>query len=77
MFPVAIVPIAEHIGHQLVLSKVVDKDLIKDPGLDNSILGDGLATMLASLIGVGSPNTTYGENIGVLAIEERLVFMCF
>ncbi|MBQ0146925.1 MAG: uracil permease [Flavobacteriaceae bacterium] len=76
MVPVAIVPIAEHIGHQLVLSKVVNKDLIKDPGLDRSMLGDGVATMLASLIG-GPPNTTYGENIGVLAITRAFSIYVF
>jgi len=76
MLPVAIVPIAEHIGHQLVLSKVVNKDLIKDPGLDRSMLGDGVATMLASLIG-GPPNTTYGENIGVLAITRAFSIYVF
>lgn len=76
MVPVAIVPIAEHIGHQLVLSKVVNKDLIKDPGLDKSMFGDGVATMLASLIG-GPPNTTYGENIGVLAITRAFSIYLF
>lgn len=76
MLPVAIVPIAEHIGHQLVLSKVIDKDLIKDPGLHKSMLGDGVATMLASLIG-GPPNTTYGENIGVLAITRAFSIYIF
>lgn len=76
MLPVAIVPIAEHIGHQLVLSKVVNKDLIKDPGLDRSMLGDGLATMIASLLG-GPPNTTYGENIGVLAITRAFSIYVF
>lgn len=76
MVPVAIVPIAEHIGHQLVLSKVVNKDLIKDPGLDRSMLGDGVATMIASVIG-GPPNTTYGENIGVLAITRAFSVYLF
>ncbi|MDO4763905.1 MAG: solute carrier family 23 protein [Flavobacteriaceae bacterium] len=76
MLPVAIVPIAEHIGHQLVLSKVVDKDLIKDPGLDRSLLGDGLATIIASILG-GPPNTTYGENIGVLAITKAFSIYVF
>lgn len=76
MVPVAIVPIAEHIGHQLVLSKVIGKDLIKDPGLDRSMLGDGIATMLASFIG-GPPNTTYGENIGVLAITRAFSIYLF
>lgn len=76
MIPVAIVPIAEHIGHQLVLSRVINKDLIKDPGLDRSMLGDGVATMLAALIG-GPPNTTYGENIGVLAITRAFSIYVF
>lgn len=76
MVPVAIVPIAEHIGHQLVLSKVIGKDLIKDPGLDKSMLGDGIATMLASFVG-GPPNTTYGENIGVLAITRAFSIYLF
>lgn len=76
MVPVAIVPIAEHIGHQLVLSKVVGKDLIKDPGLDRSMFGDGVATMIASVIG-GPPNTTYGENIGVLAITRAFSIYLF
>lgn len=76
MVPVAIVPIAEHIGHQLVLSKVVNKDLIKDPGLHRSMLGDGVATMIAAVIG-GPPNTTYGENIGVLAITKAFSIYVF
>ena len=76
MVPVAIVPIAEHIGHQLVLSKVISRDLIHDPGLDRSMLGDGVATMIASLIG-GPPNTTYGENIGVLAITRAFSIYLF
>lgn len=76
MVPVAIVPIAEHIGHQLVLSKVINKDLLKDPGLDHSMMGDGIATILASLVG-GPPNTTYGENIGVLAITRAYSIYLF
>ncbi|MCA1030001.1 NCS2 family nucleobase:cation symporter [Bacillus timonensis] len=69
MVPVAIVTLSEHIGHQMVLSKVVEKDLIEKPGLHRSILGDGVATMIAATLG-GPPNTTYGENIGVLAITR-------
>ncbi len=69
MVPVAIVPLAEHIGDQIVIGKIVDKDLIKDPGLDRSLLGDGLATIVAAILG-GPPTTTYGENIGVLAITK-------
>jgi uracil permease len=69
MVPVAIVTLSEHIGHQLVLNKVVGRNYIKEPGLHRSILGDGMATMISGLIG-GPPKTTYGENIGVLAITR-------
>ncbi|MFL6562031.1 MAG: solute carrier family 23 protein, partial [Bacillus sp. (in: firmicutes)] len=69
MVPVAVVTLSEHIGHQLVLSKVVGRDYIKKPGLHRSILGDGTATMISALIG-GPPKTTYGENIGVIAITR-------
>ncbi|HSP21875.1 MAG TPA: solute carrier family 23 protein [Planococcus sp. (in: firmicutes)] len=69
MVPIAIVTISEHIGHQLVLGKIVKRNYIKDPGLHRSILGDGLGTLVSSLVG-GPPKTTYGENIGVLAITR-------
>lgn len=69
MIPVVIVTISEHIGHQLVLGKVVERNYIKDPGLHRSLLGDGLGTFVSALIG-GPPKTTYGENIGVLAITR-------
>ncbi|MGA3600412.1 solute carrier family 23 protein [Lysinibacillus agricola] len=69
MVPIVIVTISEHIGHQLVLGKVVNRNYVKDPGLHRSILGDGLGTLLSALIG-GPPKTTYGENIGVLAITR-------
>lgn len=69
MVPVVIVTISEHIGHQLVLGKVVNRDYIRDPGLDRSLLGDGLGTLVSAFIG-GPPKTTYGENIGVLAITR-------
>lgn len=67
ILPVALVTIAEHLGDVLVLSRVVDRDFYRDPGLHRTILGDGLATLLAGFLG-GPPNTTYGENIGVMAI---------
>lgn len=67
--PVAFVTIAEHIGDQMVLSKVTGRNFLEEPGLHRSLLGDGLATILAALIG-GPPNTTYGENIGVIAITR-------
>ncbi len=69
MVPIAIVTISEHIGHQLVLGKIVNRNYIKDPGLHRSILGDGIGTFISSLVG-GPPKTTYGENIGVLAITK-------
>ncbi|HSI67514.1 MAG TPA: solute carrier family 23 protein [Planococcus sp. (in: firmicutes)] len=69
MVPIAIVTISEHIGHQLVLGKIVHRNYIRDPGLHRSILGDGIGTFISSLVG-GPPKTTYGENIGVLAITR-------
>lgn len=69
MAPVAFVTIAEHIGHVYVTNNVVGKDFTKDPGLHRSILGDGIATMVAGFVG-GPPNTTYGENVGVMAITR-------
>ncbi|WP_349410436.1 solute carrier family 23 protein [Pseudalkalibacillus sp. SCS-8] len=74
MVPIAVVTITEHIGDQMVLSKVAGKNFIAKPGLHRSIMGDGVATMIASFLG-GPPNTTYGENIGVLAITR--VFSVF
>jgi uracil permease len=67
--PVAMVTITENIGHLLVTGEVTGRDFVKDPGLDRAILGDGVATVAACLIG-GPPNTTYGENIGVMAITR-------
>lgn len=69
MVPIAIVTISEHIGHQLVLGRIVDRDYIKEPGLHRSLIGDGIGTFISGLIG-GPPKTTYGENIGVLAITR-------
>lgn len=69
MVPISIVTISEHIGHQLVLGRIVDRDYIKNPGLNRSLLGDGLGTLISGLIG-GPPKTTYGENIGVLALTR-------
>ncbi|SOD98129.1 uracil-xanthine permease family protein [Caenispirillum bisanense] len=67
--PVAVVTLAEHTGDQMVLSKVTGRNFLEKPGLHRSILGDGAATILAALLG-GPPNTTYGENIGVIAITR-------
>lgn len=69
MAPIAFVTLAEHIGHVYVTNNVCGRDFTKDPGLHRSILGDGLATLFAGLVG-GPPNTTYGENIGVMAITK-------
>ncbi|CAD2076732.1 Uracil permease [Jeotgalicoccus aerolatus] len=69
MLPIVFVTISEHIGHQLVINKIVGRDFFKKPGLHRSIIGDGVATMFSSTIG-GPPTTTYGENIGVLAITR-------
>ncbi|MCH3964174.1 MAG: uracil permease [Clostridium sp.] len=69
MAPVSFVTLAEHIGHIYVTNNVVGKDFTKDPGLHRSILGDGIATIFAGFAG-GPPTTTYGENIGVMAITK-------
>ena len=69
ILPAALVLIPEHIGHLLVTSNIVKKDLVKDPGLDRSFIGNGVSTILSSFFG-STPNTTYGENIGVLAITR-------
>lgn len=69
MLPVALVTIAEHLGDVMVLSRVVGEDFLKKPGLNRTLLGDGLATAWAGLCG-GPPNTTYGENVGVMAITK-------
>ncbi|MED3646154.1 solute carrier family 23 protein [Halalkalibacterium halodurans] len=74
MVPIAAVTLAEHIGDQMVLSKVAGKNFLEKPGLHRSLAGDGVATMIASFLG-GPPNTTYGENIGVIAITR--VFSVF
>lgn len=69
IMPAAFVVLAEHIGHLVVTGNIVEKDLVKDPGLDRSLLGDGISNVLSGLVGA-TPNTTYGENIGVMAITK-------
>jgi uracil permease len=66
---VSLATICEHLGDTLVTSKVVGQDFYKDPGLHRTLAGDGLATAWAAFWG-GPPNTTYGENIGVMAITR-------
>lgn len=67
ILPVLLVITSEHIGHQVVTGKIIGRDLIKDPGLHRSLLGDNFSTMISGLIG-SVPTTTYGENICVMAI---------
>lgn len=67
--PVALVTICEHIGDHTSLSNIVGKDLIKDPGLDRTLMGDGIATFVAGLLG-GPANTTYGENTAVVGMTK-------
>ena len=69
ILPAALVLIPEHIGHLFVTSNIVGKDLMKEPGLDRSFMGNGISTIISSFFG-STPNTTYGENIGVLAITR-------
>ena len=67
--PIAFVTIAEHIGDHTVLGEVTGEDFISDPGLQNTIMGDGIATFVSACIG-GPANTTYGENTGVVAMTR-------
>ena len=69
ILPVLLVITSEHIGHQVVTSKIVGRDLLRDPGLHRSLLGDNLSTTISGLIG-SVPTTTYGENIGVMAVTK-------
>lgn len=69
ILPVSLVVIVEHIGHLLVTGNIVGKDLSKDPGLHRSLLGNGISTILSGFVG-STPNTTYGENIGVMALTR-------
>jgi uracil permease len=69
ILPAALVVLAEHIGHLVVTGNIMGRDLVKDPGLHRSLLGDGLSNILSGFTGA-TPNTTYGENIGVMAITK-------
>lgn len=69
ILPAALVVISEHIGHLVVTGNIVERDLIKDPGLHRSLMGDGVSTVLSGFCG-SVPTTTYGENIGVMAITR-------
>lgn len=67
--PIALVTMAEHIGDHVALSAIIGKDLLKKPGLNRTLLGDGLATFVAGLIG-GPANTTFGENTSVVGMTK-------
>jgi uracil permease len=67
--PIALVTMVEHLGDVVAISSTVNKDFIEEPGLHRTLLGDGIATLVAGLFG-GPPNTTYGENVGVLALTK-------
>lgn len=67
--PAALVVIAEHIGHLVVTENIVGRELSKEPGLGRSLIGNGVSTIVSGFVG-STPNTTYGENIGVMAISK-------
>lgn len=69
ILPVAIVTISEHIGDHTVLGKICGKNFLKDPGLDRTLIGDGVATAISAFLG-GPANTTYGENTGVIGLTK-------
>ena len=68
--PVAFVVFAEHIADHKNLSSIIDKDLLSDPGLDKTLLGDGVGSIAGAFFG-GCPNTTYGESVGCVAITKN------
>ncbi len=68
--PVAFVVFAEHIADHKNLSSIIESDLLKDPGLSNTLLGDGVGSMVGAFFG-GCPNTTYGESVGCVAITKN------
>ena len=68
--PVVLAVVMEHVGDITTNGEVVGKNFVEDPGLNRTLLGDGLATLAASFVG-GPANTTYGENTGVLAITKN------
>ncbi|MBR2808906.1 MAG: uracil permease, partial [Erysipelotrichaceae bacterium] len=69
ILPVALVTISEHIGDHTVLSKICEEDFLKDPGLDRTLMGDGIATAVSAFLG-GPANTSYGENTGVIGLTK-------
>ena len=69
ILPAALVVITEHIGHLVVTGRIIERDLMREPGLHRSLFGDGVSTVLSGFCG-SVPTTTYGENIGVMAITR-------
>ena len=69
ILPALLLVTSEHIGHQIVTSKIVGKDLLKDPGLHRSLFADFFSTTVSGCLG-SVPTTTYGENIGVMAMTK-------
>ena len=69
MAPIAFVTMTEHFGHVMVLNSLTERDYFKDPGLDHTLTGDGLAQIIAGFFGA-PPVTSYGENIGVMALSK-------
>lgn len=67
LMPALLLVVSEHIGHQVVTSEIVGRDLLKDPGLHRTLFGDFFSTMISGFVG-SVPTTTYGENIGVMAM---------
>ncbi len=67
--PIAFVTMAEHLGHIMVLDELTHRDFFKNPGLHRTLAGDGTASIFAGLVG-GPPITSYGENIGVMAVNK-------
>lgn len=68
--PVAFVVFAEHIADHKNISSIIERDLLREPGLDKTLLGDGIGSMVGALFG-GCPNTTYGESVGCVAITRN------
>ena len=68
--PVALVVFAEHVADHKNISSIIERDLLEDPGLHRTLLGDGIGSMVGALFG-GCPNTTYGESVGCVAISRN------
>ncbi len=69
MAPIAFVTMTEHLGHIMVLNELTERNYFKEPGLNHTLAGDGTASIIAGFVG-GPPVTSYGENIGVMAITR-------